>query len=84
MQKCIPFCVEIQNVFKTGIILFILKLSFIQIEHTRYGAFTNKVHVVMQKQDDINEIRRKFKRILSVESRNLIIFVNILLMLKII
>ena len=30
---------------------------------------TNNVHVVMQKQDDINEIRRKFKRILSMESR---------------
>ena len=27
----------------------------------------NKVHVVMQKQNDISEIRRKFKRILSME-----------------
>ena len=31
---------------------------------------SNNVHVVMKRQDDINEIRRKFKRILSMESRN--------------
>ena len=30
---------------------------------------TNNVHVVMKKQDDIDEIRRKFKRILSMEFR---------------
>lgn len=30
-------------------------------------SIANKVHVVMQKQNDISEIRRKFKRILSME-----------------
>lgn len=30
---------------------------------------SNNVHVVMKRQDDINEIRRKFKRILSMEFR---------------
>jgi hypothetical protein len=30
---------------------------------------SNNVHVVMKKQDDISEIRRKFKRILSMEFR---------------
>lgn len=30
---------------------------------------SNNVHVIMQKQDDINEIRRKFRRILSMEFR---------------
>lgn len=30
---------------------------------------TNNVHVVMKKQDDINEIRRKLKRILAMEFR---------------
>ena len=29
----------------------------------------SNVHVVMKRQDDINEIRRKFKRILSMEFR---------------
>lgn len=31
---------------------------------------SNGKHVIMRKQDDINEIRRKFKRILSMEFRN--------------
>lgn len=30
---------------------------------------SNNVHIVMKRQDDINEIRRKFKRILSMEFR---------------
>jgi len=30
---------------------------------------SNNVHVVMKKQEDISEIKRKFKRILSMESR---------------
>ena len=32
---------------------------------------TNNVHVIMQKQDDIDEIRRKFKRILAMEFRKI-------------
>lgn len=32
---------------------------------------SNNVHVVMRKQDDINEIKRKFKRILSMEFKKI-------------
>ena len=35
-------------------------------KYIEHPYITNKVHVVMQKQNDINEIRRKFKRILSM------------------
>lgn len=38
-------------------------------KYIEHKFVTNNVHVIMKKQNDIFEIRRKFKRILSMESR---------------
>lgn len=52
--------------------LYVIKRDFLEIIRNLGGdcdVVANNVHAVMKKQDDINEIKRKFKRILSMESR---------------